>query len=72
MEQASKTYSSHEGGVLLDPRFPSLLKDREDRKQRVSAQIFRFSTSGCSLSGRTGTGNTNWIFLTGYFFDPVH
>jgi hypothetical protein len=44
MEQASKRSSSHEGGLLLDPlhngtRLPSLLNDREDRQQRVSAQI---------------------------------
>jgi hypothetical protein len=50
LEQASKRSSSHEGGLLLDPlhkgtRFPSLVKDREDRQQRVSAQIIS-SVSG--------------------------
>jgi hypothetical protein len=44
MEQASKRSSSHEGGLLLDPlhkgtHFPSVPKDREDRQQRVSAQL---------------------------------
>jgi hypothetical protein len=54
MEQASKSPppSSHEEGLLLDPlhmgtRFPSLLNDREDRQQQVSAQI-SLSVSGFS------------------------
>jgi hypothetical protein len=44
MEQASKRSSSHEGGLLLDPlhkitHFPSVPMDREDGRQRVSAQV---------------------------------
>jgi hypothetical protein len=43
MEQASKRSSSHEGGLLLDPlhmrtRFAPVPRDREERRQRVSAQ----------------------------------
>jgi hypothetical protein len=51
MEQASKRSSSHEGGLLHDPlhkgtRFPLVpKKDREDGRQRVSAQ------SDVSISG---------------------
>jgi hypothetical protein len=64
MEQASKRSSSHEGGLLLDPlhmrtRFPSVRKDREDRQQRVSAQL---------CSSVFGIPTTNRIFLTCYFF----
>jgi hypothetical protein len=50
---------------LLDPlhmitRFSSVPMDREDRHQRVSANLvclFPVSISGYSPSGSTGTGN---------------
>jgi hypothetical protein len=70
MEQASKGSFPHEGGLLLDPLhkkiiFSSVPMDREDRHQRVSAQVesvsgyknfFLNSTSGFLPSGNAGTG----------------
>jgi hypothetical protein len=87
MEQASKGSFPHVGGLLLDPlhkkiKFSSVPMDREDRHQRVSAQVE--SVSGYKkkkkkkkkkfplpVSCRQTTPepeNYNRIFLTGYYF----
>jgi hypothetical protein len=66
MEQASKRTSSHEGGLLLDPlhkkiQFSSVPMDREDRHQRVSAQVE--SVSGYKIQRNTLSSHTKFVCL---------